>query len=142
MVDEFDVYRYLCKTLPNENDWCFYEAGSGKVAENSVKPGDFIIFSFQHNILAIDQLESGRLPSGVVGLKYRYEFKPGSIYIFPLGIRLNDLHDYLKTQGLDVGAKYTERQDWPIIDNSFAALVVAWLKCKVFDYYNSFGIRK
>ena len=122
--DEFEVYRYLCKTLPNENEWYFYEAGAGKVAEDSVKPGDYILFSFQHSILGIGRLESGRLPSDVPELKYRYKFKPGSVNIFPLGIKLNDLHKHLSDQGINVGAPYTERQDWPIINDSYSAIVL------------------
>ena len=89
------------------------------------------------NILGIGRLESGRLPSDDPELKYRYKFKPESVNIFPLGIKLNDLHKYLSMQGINVGAPYTERQDWPIISDSYSALVLAWLKNKVFNIYNN-----
>jgi hypothetical protein len=134
--DEFEVYRYLCRTLPDENDWYFYEAGKGKVAEVSVNPGDYILFSYQHNILGIGMLESGRLQSNNPEYKYCYKFRPGTIYIFPLGIKLNDLHHYLQNQNIDVGAPFTERQDWPIISNNHTSLILVWLKNKLFSHYD------
>lgn len=133
----FEVCEYLSETLPKEQEYKFYQEGIGKVSEDSIQTGDTILFSYKHDIVGIGILESGRLLSDDLDCKYMFKFKPNSIKIFPRCLDINDLHEYLKSHGVKVGKPFIPRCDWPLIDNKYTALVIGWIKIKIFNYYDN-----
>jgi len=132
----YDVYKYLIENLRNQN-YFFYEVGGGKVAENTIQEGDIVLFSYKYDIIASGILDGGRIPSDDDTCKYMYKFKPFSLKMLPLGININELHSFLKLNGVDVGKPFVPRQDWPLIDNTYAPLVICWIKLQLCKYYES-----